>query len=704
MEDKKRKLLIAQELHFAKTLAGNDKTKRDRALKRLHKWLHARTHDGTSGFSKEDYLRIWKGIFYCMWMSDKPLVQEEVAENISNLIHSIGEGGDLFIKCFFLTMIQEWNGIDQYRLDKFQMLVRRFLRQSFEWARKCGWPSGAPALCKVFKETILKPYGASEGVPIGLLLHFSDIYLEELTKAVDENQQPPESDVVIQMLRPFVQLLLKNDDSRVADTITETVFNYLMRQSDVGLDYEELRRKGWHQTEEGEEEEEEEEDDEEDEDAEEEDNGAEEGEDGAEQKDEGGSEEEEEGGEEVLAVKDPRAGGVSVVLPQLDVDFADLSSMLKEEAKEPSIRPKLKRRVEELAKRIFSITEGQYPLEVGTIPSKLHLKRQEVKNQVKRAAKELLSLENKLLKEDLGLDDEDAPPKKKKKMMNGKLPEDVEAPKGRKRKRGKRKSRAERRAAKRKLEENGVDDEGVQSDAVEKKIAKKDVVKKNAVKRGIVTKEGKDKNVQDTEKVNGRIKQVNTRSTKAKTVEEEVVAPTPCKSRCSVGDGWAVCELKSPPRPTRLRSSVGGGGWVVESSGGKGAKRTKAGSGDVATATPKGVEDTEGCETELVLRKLRRNPFSPFGRKPITPLSAKKAELESASKSKTPSSDKKVKIVLSRNLSQGTQEYQKSLKASPAIPYDPTKVPAQGVLKATSSPILLNPFYRKSLRNMKLSP
>lgn len=27
------------------------------------------------GFSQEELLKIWKGLFYCMWMQDKPLLQ-----------------------------------------------------------------------------------------------------------------------------------------------------------------------------------------------------------------------------------------------------------------------------------------------------------------------------------------------------------------------------------------------------------------------------------------------------------------------------------------------------------------------------------------------------------------------------------------------------------------------------------------------------
>ena len=37
--------------------------------------------------SKDEVLRIWKGLFYCYWMSDKPLVQEELAEKISAMVH-----------------------------------------------------------------------------------------------------------------------------------------------------------------------------------------------------------------------------------------------------------------------------------------------------------------------------------------------------------------------------------------------------------------------------------------------------------------------------------------------------------------------------------------------------------------------------------------------------------------------------------------
>lgn len=69
-------------------------------------------------------MRLWKGLYYCMWMSDKPLVQEELAESLSKLVHCFNnvDAALLYTKCTLNTLASEWFGIDQHRLDKFQMV------------------------------------------------------------------------------------------------------------------------------------------------------------------------------------------------------------------------------------------------------------------------------------------------------------------------------------------------------------------------------------------------------------------------------------------------------------------------------------------------------------------------------------------------------------------------------------------------------
>lgn len=75
-------------------------------------------------FTNNDFLRLWKGLYYCMWMSDKPLVQEELTEDLGSLIHCFPDVkvGVQFFRNFLETMCLEWFGIDQWRLDKFMMV------------------------------------------------------------------------------------------------------------------------------------------------------------------------------------------------------------------------------------------------------------------------------------------------------------------------------------------------------------------------------------------------------------------------------------------------------------------------------------------------------------------------------------------------------------------------------------------------------
>ncbi len=54
-----------------------------------------------------------------MWMSDKPLVQLELAESISTLVlaHSNLDNAFMFQRTFYKTFQDELGGIDRYRYD-----------------------------------------------------------------------------------------------------------------------------------------------------------------------------------------------------------------------------------------------------------------------------------------------------------------------------------------------------------------------------------------------------------------------------------------------------------------------------------------------------------------------------------------------------------------------------------------------------------
>lgn len=50
-------------------------------------------------------------------MSDKPVVQHELAKTLASLLHvpPTPEATLLFIQAFLKTMVREWNGIDRFR-------------------------------------------------------------------------------------------------------------------------------------------------------------------------------------------------------------------------------------------------------------------------------------------------------------------------------------------------------------------------------------------------------------------------------------------------------------------------------------------------------------------------------------------------------------------------------------------------------------
>jgi ribosomal RNA-processing protein 1 len=45
----------------------------------------------------------------------------------------------LFVKVYFKTIIREWIGIDKWRIDKFMMMIRSMLKQTFSYICSKKW-------------------------------------------------------------------------------------------------------------------------------------------------------------------------------------------------------------------------------------------------------------------------------------------------------------------------------------------------------------------------------------------------------------------------------------------------------------------------------------------------------------------------------------------------------------------------------------
>jgi ribosomal RNA-processing protein 1 len=96
-------------------------------------------------------------------MSDKPLVQQALATELADLVLAITTTSSslAFLRGFWETTVREWNGIDRLRcasitvlhfsnlnkfyirMDKYYMLVRRFVNASFRLLMRVEWDKSA---------------------------------------------------------------------------------------------------------------------------------------------------------------------------------------------------------------------------------------------------------------------------------------------------------------------------------------------------------------------------------------------------------------------------------------------------------------------------------------------------------------------------------------------------------------------------------
>ncbi|KAK3878917.1 hypothetical protein Pcinc_016460 [Petrolisthes cinctipes] len=227
-----------KEILFVQRLADNEKSVRSKALKNLKSYLDYNTVK-TPGIAEDEFLKLWKGLFYCMYNADKPLIQEALAEDISNLIHTINNNDAklIFIQTAFLTFAREWNGIDVFRINKYMMFIRRFLRQVFEFLKSTGWRKKELAITVHILETIvIRPRDDSNITPLGLKLHICTIVLEELAKIGGESL---ENRVIMAIIQPYFKVLALTRIAVYAKSVREDIIRHLMRQSRLGQMYEE---------------------------------------------------------------------------------------------------------------------------------------------------------------------------------------------------------------------------------------------------------------------------------------------------------------------------------------------------------------------------------------------------------------------------------------------------------------------------------
>ncbi|XP_035267815.1 ribosomal RNA processing protein 1 homolog A isoform X2 [Anguilla anguilla] len=236
-------VLQEPEVQFAQRLASNEKSIRTKAIKKLRKYLSVRSQKPEGGFTIDELLKIWKGLFYCLWMQDKPLQQEELSTRISGLIHWLQNVDTqfLFLESFLMTINREWNGIDRLRMDKFYSLVRFVLRETFEMLKRREWDTGLIGrFTELLSAQVLR---STSDAPKGVQFHILDIYMSELAK-VGSAQLTAEQNLTF--IDPFCKTAAKTKDHVLVEAICSNIFHEIVDHAPFAIEdlMRELRRGG----------------------------------------------------------------------------------------------------------------------------------------------------------------------------------------------------------------------------------------------------------------------------------------------------------------------------------------------------------------------------------------------------------------------------------------------------------------------------
>lgn len=161
-------------------------------------------------FTEKECLQIWKGLFYAIWYSEMDKGCDKIIETI---VEAASLNSNLLISGF-VTLKNEWNGIDAIRLDKFAYFVRRMVSRLIliEITEK---REGA-LLEKILQEIQDR---------IGLVLQVCSIFIEEAFKLIVTEDRKPSSSVLLllTLLKPFISLLTTSNDDRICDSVSKEV-------------------------------------------------------------------------------------------------------------------------------------------------------------------------------------------------------------------------------------------------------------------------------------------------------------------------------------------------------------------------------------------------------------------------------------------------------------------------------------------------
>lgn len=203
-----------------KNLASNNEEVREKAVAVVSQLVASKRKLESFQLQK-----LWKGLWYTMWHSDTPLVQQTLARDLAALINKVAaKNVDAFVEAFWTIAIREWSTLDRYRINKFYMLVRFVINAEFTRLQDSGWNADQVAL---FANNLVGHVSgplsyANSKTPHSLRLHLIDIYIDELAKVI-ESSSLPQPQVLEVLLRPLLSQTEHSEFKHIKNRVAEDV-------------------------------------------------------------------------------------------------------------------------------------------------------------------------------------------------------------------------------------------------------------------------------------------------------------------------------------------------------------------------------------------------------------------------------------------------------------------------------------------------
>lgn len=188
---------------------------RDKAFEQFREWILC-----NECVNKLQMLKLWKGFYYCFWMSDIARIQQDLAERLCALVSKMTVSKALlYVDSFWFIMHQEWSKLDRYRLDKYYFLMRQMYRATFSLAeRVVDNVSNAQKLTDIIANGPLSRKNPQ--LNVGIQYHASEAQYDEFISVVDWASDKGRAEKVLALaIGPFLETFVMTDNFSLAEKL-----------------------------------------------------------------------------------------------------------------------------------------------------------------------------------------------------------------------------------------------------------------------------------------------------------------------------------------------------------------------------------------------------------------------------------------------------------------------------------------------------